>query len=156
MRLAWFALLALALSLVQHGRLVLDPAAPDLPLALAAWGMVDGDEDGVLPRAWIAGFCRDLVDPGSVCFHTVAYTALALGFLPLRAWVFRGRALGWALWAGVCALVLAMLDARLGGVGVAWRTCWAMAVMTGVAAIALGWVFASLPATVSPVGKGGA
>ncbi len=156
LRLVWFAVLALGFAVVQQGRLVLDPGAPDMPLALAAWGMVDGDEDGVLPRAWIAGFCVDLIDPGSVCFHLVGFTLLALAFLPVRRLLFRTRGLAWALWALVCTLVLAVADHRLAGLAVPWRACWTTALMTAVAAIAIGGFFAWIPAELRPLGKAGA
>ena len=96
MRSAVLLLIALALCLVQYSWLARWPVTPDLPLALAAWAMVDGTEEGVLWRAWLVGVVADFVDPGSEYFHAIAFLLLALAYLPVRSLVFRTRSTGWA------------------------------------------------------------
>lgn len=157
MRLGLFLLIAVALCLLQHSLLAAWWWAPDLPLALAAWAMVDGDEDGVLLRALLLGLVRDLIDPGSEWFHAVAYTLLALAFLPVRGWLFRTRGLAWALWACVASLVLALADAATASLSCLDPAVLALMVPgTGLAAIAVGWLFGGLPRALRPVGSGGA
>jgi hypothetical protein len=159
-KLAWFTLIALLLSCLQHGRLAGWSIAPDLPLALAAWAMVDGDDDGVLVRAWIVGLCRDLADPGTDYgregFYTIAYGCLGLAFTPVRAYLFRSRAIAWGGWAFVCALILALVDHRLGGVRMAWGATVSMALLTALAAMGLGWALGGLPEGMRPLKAGGA
>lgn len=162
MRLAWFALIALLLSLLQHGPLAGWTVAPDLPLALAAWAMVDGDDDGVLLRAWLVGVIHDLVDPGTGygrghdLFHAIAYACLGLAFIPARSWLFRSRALGWGGWAFACALAVSLVDHRLGGVPIAYGPVIASAALTGGAAMAIGWLLGGLPESVRPLRTGAA
>jgi hypothetical protein len=159
-KLVSFALIALLLACLQHSRLAFWPYAPDLPLALAAWAMVVGDDEGVLLRAWIVGLCRDLVDPGTEygreCFYTIAYGCVGLAFTPVRAYLFRSRAIAWGGWALACSLVLALVDCRLAGVGVPWITVGVDAVLTAWAAMALGWLLGGLPESLRPLRAGGA
>jgi hypothetical protein len=159
-KLAYFALIALLLACLQHSRLAWWPVWPDLPLALAAWAMVDGDDEGVVLRAWIVGLCRDLVDPGTEygreCFYTIAYGCVGLAFMPVRSYLFRSRALGWGGWACACSLVLALIDYRLGGVRVPWGTVAIDAMLTGAAAMLIGWLFSGLPEPLRPLRAGGA
>jgi hypothetical protein len=170
-KLAYYSLIALLLCCLQQSVLSAWTFAPDLPLALAAWAMVDGDDDGVLVRAWIVGLTRDLIDPGSglgyglgngggsilnECFHTMAYSGLGVCALALRTFVFRSRSIGWAGWAFAAALILGILDDRLGGVGVQWLVLFANAGMTALAAMALGWLLGDLPEPYRPIGHGGA
>lgn len=145
--------LALLLSMLQHGLLATAPVAPDLPLALLAWVVVAGDERRLLVRAWSIGLIRDLVDPGSVAFHTVAYFALAIIFLPLRQVVFHGRAVGWIGWAVCASLLLTGVDRLLAGValGAPWRGALLIAGSTGLTTLALGWVLVGLPKPMRPV-----
>ncbi len=157
MRYLVLALIALALSLVQYSWLSRSPYSPDLPLALAAWAMVDGTEDGVLWRAWVVGLVSDLVDPGSECFHAIAFLLLALCYLPVRSLVFRTRVAGWAGWAMICSLLVTIADGWVGGFGDStWKTMSLDALETALAAMAIGWLFGGLPGALHPVGKGGA
>ncbi len=159
-RLAIYAFIALSLCCLQHGRLASYAIGPDLPLALAAWAMVDGDDEGVLLRAWITGICRDLVDPGAEygkeCFYTIAYGSLGLAFTPVRNYLFRSRAIGWGGWALACYLVVAIADHRLAGVSIPWRVVFANALLTALAAMAIGWLLSGLPERYRPLGEGGA
>ncbi len=151
------ALIALALSLLQYSWLARWPVVPDLPLALAAWAMVDGTEQGVLWRAWLIGVVVDFVDPGSEYFHAIVYLLLALAYLPVRSLVFRTRSTGWASWAAVCSLLAAAADGWCSGFGDAtWRTMLLGAGETALAAMAVGWLFGGLPGALHPVGRGGA
>lgn len=152
-----FCLIALAAAVVQYSGLSHFLITPDLCLALAAWAMVDGTADGVVVRAWIAGVCADLLDPGSDYFHALGYLGLALMYLPLRGMMFRTRMLGWAGWAAACSLILAVVDRHLSAPGDGtWMTMTANALLTGVAAIAIGWLFRGLPGGIHPIGRGGA
>lgn len=149
-------ILAVLSCLLQHGAFATFPFMPDLPLALAAWAMIDGSERGVLIRAWMIGMVRDLIDPGSVYFHTVAYTLLAAAFLPARAFVFSARAVAWAGWAAFSSLVLALIDRKISGAGDGTFGRVAVdAILTGLAAAAIGLTLRLLPKFLSPVGKVG-
>lgn len=157
MRYAILVFIAVILGLLQYGPLARLPLAPDLLLALAAWAMVDGTEDGVLMRAWLIGLVADGLDPGSVTFHTIGFLALALAYLPVRDLFFRTRFTGWASWAAICALVLALADGWIAGFGDA--TAGRIAghiVLTAAIAMGIGWLFGGLPTAIQPVGKGGA
>ncbi len=160
MQMALFVLVAVLLACVQHGRLAFWPLAPDLPLALAAWAMVDGDDDGVVLRSWIVGLCRDLVDPGvrygGECFYTITYTCLGLLYMPMRAWLFRSRAIAWGGWAWVCSLAISLIDGRLGSVHQGLPAMLAVAVLTACAAMGLGWLLGGLPPALRPIRAGGA
>lgn len=151
-------LLALLLSVVQHGLLATVAGAPDLPLALLAWVVVAGDERRLLVRAWSIGLLRDLVDPGSVAFHTVGYFALALVFLPLRQMVFHGRAVAWIGWSVAASLLLTAVDRLLAGValGAPWMPALVVAAMTGAATLAIGWLLGGLPRAIRPLADAGA
>ena len=166
--MAYAVLLALALlfGIFQHSCLSFSPLAPDLPLALAAWAMVDGTEEGVLLRAWLIGLCGDLTDPASTalsgfdlgaCFHTICYLLLAMIFLPLRGFLFRGRITGWAAWAMLSYLLLNIIDRwRSGGGDGGLTLLLANGVLTGLVAIPLGWALNHLPRRLHPIGEGGA
>ncbi len=167
MKLVFFASIALALSCLQHSTMSGWWVAPDLPLAFAAWSMVDGDDDGVLLRAWLVGILRDLVDPGSglgygtaslvnQCFHTLTYSMLGVAALALRTFVFRSRSIGWGAWAFAASAVLALIDCRLGGMAIPWIALLLDASMTALAAMALGWLLGGLPEPLRPIGHGGA
>lgn len=157
MRHVILVIFAVMLGLLQYGPLARLPFPPDLLLAFAAWAMVDGTEDGVLMRAWLIGMVADGLDPGSVTFHAIGFLALALVYLPVRDLIFRTRFTGWAGWAAICTLVLALADGWITGFGEAtgWRILGQVA-MTAVMAMGLGWFFGGLPMAVQPVGKGGA
>lgn len=156
-RYAVLVLIALMLGLLQYGPLARLPLAPDLLLAFAAWAMVDGTEDGVLMRAWLIGMVADALDPGSLTFHTLGFLALALAYLPVRDLIFRTRFTGWAGWAAICALTLALADGWVGGFGDATGgRILGNTVLTAIAAMGIGWLFGSLPTAVQPVGRGGA
>ena len=151
-------LLALLLSMVQHGLLATVPGGPDLPLALLAWAVVAGDERRLLLRAWSIGLVRDVIDPGSVVFHTVSYFALALIFLPLRQMVFHGRVAAWMGWAIAASLLLTAVDRMLGGIppSAAWTPALVVALGTGLATLAIGWLFSGLPKVLRPLPDAGA
>ncbi|MBA2479448.1 MAG: hypothetical protein H0V44_02205 [Planctomycetes bacterium] len=170
-KLAFYVLIAVLLSCLQYSVLASWPFAPDLPLALAAWAMVDGDDDGVLLRAWVVGLSCDFFDPGSglgyglgngagsiwnACFHTLTYSALGVGALVLRTFVFRSRSIGWAGWAFAASVVIQLIDARLGGVGLHWLVLFGSATLTALAAMAIGWLLGGLPEPYRPIGHGGA
>jgi hypothetical protein len=151
-------LLAVLAAIVQHGTLATAPLAPDLPLALLAWAVVAGDERALLVRAWSIGLIRDVIDPGSVAFHTLAYFGLALAFLPLRQVVFHGRAAAWIGWAVMASLLLAILDRALGGIPLeaSWLPSVTVACGTGATTLGIGWLFGGLPKALRPVGGPGA
>jgi hypothetical protein len=163
-RLAIYCTVALALCCLQHSVLARWPIAPDLPLALAAWAMVDGDDEGVFLRAWLTGIARDLFDPASGatyaidqhCFYTLAYTGLGLAAIGVRTLIFRTRGIGWAAWALIASLALALIDSRIAGVPISWLLMTTEAILTAIAAIGAGWILGNLPEAVRPIGKGGA
>ena len=157
MRYGLLVILALGLALIQHSWLSSWPLAPDLPLALLAWVVVDGTDKGVLIRAWIVGLMRDLVDPGSIYFHTAAYLLLAIAFLPARQLVFRTRAAGWAGFAAIASVLVAQIDRVISGGGDGGILGqMATAMLTAVATFPLGWTLGFLPAPIHPAGKAGA
>ncbi len=157
MRVTVYAVLALLFACLQHTVLAAWLIVPDLPLALAAWAMVDGEDDGVLTRAFISGFTADLLDPGAHSFHLLGYVALALAFLPLRAFVFRTRFTGWAGWAFAASLLLTAADRLVSAPGdVTASGALVIALLTAGAAIAIGWLAYGLPEKWRPVAKAGA
>jgi hypothetical protein len=149
--------ITVCLATVQYGWLSRWPSAPDLLLALAAWAMVDGTEDGVVLRAWLVGLLADALDPGSECFHALMFLGLALAYLSVRDLVFRSRITGWGVWALICSLVSALVDGWVSGFGDATGGSMVVsALWTALAAMGLGWLLRGLPGTLQPVGKGGA
>ncbi len=160
MQYLWLVAVSIALACLQHGCLASWTIAPDLPLALAAWAMIHGDDDGVVLRPWLIGLCRDLVDPGTQDggdhFYLIAYGMMGLVFMPLRAWLFRSRATARGGWAAHGSVVLARGDARLGGMHMRLLPTVLVALATALAAIALGWLLAGLPRPLRPVRAGGA
>ena len=157
MRLAWFAVLAVLLCLLQHGPLATWWWAPDLPLALAAWAMVDGDADGVPLRAALVGLIRDLVDPGSTCFHVLVLGGTGLGFLLLRPYLFRSRWQAWGLWAAVLTGLVSAIDLVVAGPGdLRPAGIPILACGTALAAVAFGWLLGGLPGWLRPMARAGA
>ena len=157
MRLAFYTVLVLLAALLDRSLLTTWWWMPDLALALAAWAMVDGTEDGVVWRAWIAGLACDLADPLGNGFHLLAYTGLGIALLPLRRFLFRTRYAAWMVWAAFAFLVLRLGDGMLGGFGgfTAQRLVLGAAT-TALAAAACGWLFGGVAQRWRPVGAGGA
>jgi hypothetical protein len=156
-RLAWYILLVMLAALVDHAWLSAFWWTPDLSLALAAWAMVDGDEDGVVWRALLAGFARDLVDPAGGGFHLIALTAVGILFLPLRRFLFQTRGAAWAVWACLVYLLVRSADAVISGLGEALpRQMMIGACTTALAAVVCGWLLGGLPERFRPVARGGA
>lgn len=157
MRHALFLFLVLCACLIQVSVLAAYPLMPELPLALAAWAMIAGTEEGVLGRAWATGLVYDLMDPGSEWFHVVTLVLLALALLPMRNLLFRRRWAAWAAWAAVCVLLVTLADAWVGGWGDtdAW-VLMAQMTLTAAAAAGLGWLMAAVPHPWHPLGKAGA
>ncbi len=152
-----FAVIALMLAGVQYAWLSTWPWAPDLVLALAAWGMVDGVDKGVPVRAFLAGAIADVVDPGSESFHLVTFLALAALYLPIRSFMFRGRFAGWALWGFVAAMLVGLADRALAGSGeTTLGTLLLQALLTALVAGGIGWLMRGLPEALRPVAKAGA
>ena len=150
-------LLVVLACLIQVSTLAAYPLMPELPLALAAWAMIDGSEDGMPVRAWSVGFIYDLFDPGSVYFHAIAYLVIALALLPVRNLLFRRRVAGWAGWAATCSLLMVLVDGWAGGWGdQVIVVVLAQAVLTAAAAAGLGWLVGVIPHPWHPLGKGGA
>jgi hypothetical protein len=148
-------LVATLLCCLQHAGLAVVPVVPDLPLALAAWVMIDGSDRGVLMRAWLVGLIRDLIDPGSVYFHTILYLLLALAFVPARAFVFHSRAVAWFGWAMICSLIASLIDRKISGAGdFSFGAIVLMALMTGVAVVPMAMILRLLPRPLRPVGQG--
>ncbi len=157
MRYLVLIVIAFALAVLQYGWLARWVSGPDLLMALAAWAMVDGTEDGVVMRAWLIGLVADVIDPGSVYFHALLFLGLGVGYLPVRSVVFRSRITGWGAGAMIGSLVGNLIDGWVGGFGDA--TGWSMMVSslwTALAAMGLGWLLRGLPNALQPVGKGGA
>lgn len=155
----WIVLIIIAvmLGLLQYGWTARWVSGPDLLLALAAWAMVDGTEDGMVMRAWLIGLIADMLDPGSECFHALMFLGLAVLYLPLRSVIFRSRVTGWAAWAFIGTMLSALVDGWVSGFGDARG--WVLllsALWTAVAAMAIGGLFRGLPGPLQPVGKGGA
>jgi hypothetical protein len=156
-RLAFYTVLVLLATAVDHACLTRWPAAPDLTLAFAAWAMVDGDEDGVVWRALIAGLVRELVDPVATGFHLGSMLALAVVFLPLRRFFFRARGTAWAVWAGLAYLFVRGVDGVLTGFGDYQPAVLVVGTLgTALVAVACGWLFGGLPASIRPVPLSGA
>lgn len=169
LRWTTYLFLALAAVMIQHSLLGGARFAPDLPLAMVAWAVVDGTTTGFVARAWWVGMIRDACDPGALLFqtagnpvgfalfHTAGYFLIALAFWPLRGLVFRRRGLGWGLVAAAANVVLAIADGLIGGFGDATTfSILVNAVLTAIAAMAIGWMAGILPPWLSPVGRDGA
>ena len=157
MRLAFYFILVLLAAVLDHACLSAWWFAPDLSLALAAWAMVDGTEDGVVGRACLAGIARDLADPLGSGFHTLTLTLLGVAFLPLRRFLFRTRAAAWMVWAASCYVIVRLSDGVLTGFGdFSIRRLLIGAVATALTAVVCGWLFGGLPKVIRPVGAGGA
>ena len=156
-RLAFYCILVLLAAIIDHACLSAWWFAPDLSLALAAWAMVDGTEDGVVGRACLAGIARDLADPVGFGFHTLVLTLLGVAFLPLRRFLFRTRAAAWMVWAATCFVLVRLIDGALTGFGdLTVQRLVIGALSTAVTAVACGWLFGGLPKALRPVGAGGA
>ena len=156
-RLIWYILLVLLAAVVDYAWLSAYWWTPDLSLALAAWAMVDGDEDGVVWRALLAGCARDLVDPAGAGFHILSLTAVGILFLPLRRFLFQTRGAAWAVWACLVYLLVRFADVATSGFGEAVpRQVVVGALGTAATAAACGWLFGGLPERFRPVGRGGA
>lgn len=157
MRLAFYCILVLLAAIIDHACLSTWWFAPDLSLALAAWAMVDGTEDGVVGRACLAGIARDLADPVGFGFHTLMLTVLGVAFLPVRRFLFRTRAAAWMVWAAASYVLVRVADGLLTGFGdFDLKHLVVGAVGTALAAVVCGWLFGGLPKAIRPVGVGGA
>ena len=157
MRYLVLIVIALALAVVQYGWWSRWVSGPDLMLALAAWAMVDGTEEGVVMRAWVIGLIADVIDPGSICFHALMFLGLGVAYLPLRSVIFRSRITGWGAWAMIGSLLSNLVDGWVAGFGDATGGSMLVASLwTGAAAMGLGWLLRGLPGPLQPVGKGGA
>lgn len=155
--MALYVILVMLAALVDRAYLAHWWWTPDLALALAAWAMVDGTEDGVVWRAWIAGLACELADPVGNGFYLLAFTALGIIFLPVRRFLFRTRAAAWVVWAAVSFVLVRMADGVLGGFAdLTWQHLVIGAATTAGAAAACGWLLGGLPARWRPVGVGGA
>lgn len=156
MGLVLFFILALFLTVLQHGPLATLSWAPDLPLAFAAWIIASGGTRWMLVRAWGVGAIRDCLDPASLCFHAVAYVAIAAGFLPFRGVVYRGRGTAWVGLAMAASLGLRWIDRWWIGLPPFsdFLAGLVVALSTGLAAVAMGWLFTDLPAWIRPVEQG--
>ncbi len=157
MRWLFYLLLVLLTCLVQHGPLALWPWAPDLPLALLAWALVDGDDRWLVERAMLLGLVRDCCDPAASGFHLVTCTGLAVGALWARQWFYRRRASSWVIAAVVVTALVSLADGLLGGWGD--RTALVLAIRlltTAGACVVLAWLCDALPDRFRPVGAAGA
>lgn len=145
-------IIALLIAVIQHSALSSLPLVPDLPLALVAWAVVAGSESGLLLRAWLVGVARDVVDPGSLCFHTVVYFLIALAFLPARRLVHHGRFAGWMAYAAVSCVVITLADRWLAGIRVWWPLAPMLVVagLTALATLPIGWTLTGLPKAIRP------
>lgn len=148
MRLLGWILLVLCAALAQHASLAAWPVAPDLPLALAAWAATRGSERVWMLRVWLAGVADDLLDPGSAWFHAGAHLVLILACMPLRRWF---PAQPWLALASVgtgMSLLVEAMDIAVGGSGGwSWTRGAADALLTGGAAVAVGWLMPAPPKT---------
>ena len=157
MRFVVLIIIATALAVLQYSWFGAYPAAPNLLLALAAWAMVDGTQQGVIPRAWVIGTIADVFDPGSVVFHALTFITLAIIYLPIRSLIFRSRMTGWASWAFIATILVHLCDGWIAGFGdgSGWNMIFS-AMGTAMVAVAFGWLLKGLPEVLQPVGKGGA
>jgi hypothetical protein len=148
---------AIVLAVVQHTTLGAAHIAPDLPLALAVWAVVDGSPSGLLWRAWCIGFIVDAVDPGSQYFHLVAYTVLGLMAMLLRPFLFRRHGLAWGLVGSAAAIGLRLADGLIGGFGDGGG--WILVInacLTGLTTTCIGWMMGVMPPQWRPAGRDGA
>jgi hypothetical protein len=155
----WIVLITIAfmLGLLHYSWTAQWISGPDLLLALAAWAMVDGTEDGMVMRAWVIGLIADMIDPGSECFHALMFLGLAVIYLPLRSVIFRTHVTSWAAWAFICTMLSALIDGWISGIGDArGLVLLVSALWTAVAAMVIGGLFRGLPVPLHPIGKGGA
>lgn len=157
MRAVIYFAIVLLLAALDHACLSRWWWAPDVSLAFAAWAMVDGDEDGVVWRALLAGLARELCDPVGGGFHLLMLTVLGVAFLPVRRFLFRSRGAAWAIAAAALYLAMTLADALLTGFGDAGpRHVLAATMATALAAVACGWLFGGLPRVLRPIVPGGA
>lgn len=141
MRLLGWIVLALCAAVLFHARLAAWPVAPDLPLALAAWALVCGDERLWMLRVWLLGVVRDLIDPGSDWFHAAAHVLLLALCLPLRRWIPVHTQLALALVGAGMSLTVQAIDAVASGPGGwTWWNGGMDALLTAAAAMAVGWL----------------
>lgn len=152
-----YTFLAVMAAVVDRAYLATWWWTPDLTVALAAWAMVDGTEDGVVWRAWLAGLACDVVDPVGGGFYMLSFTVLGMVFVHLRHFLFRTRAAAWMVSAAVIFMAVRLVDGCFGGFAdVTTQKMVIGAGTTAVAAAACGWLFGGLPARWRPVGVGGA
>ena len=136
--LLWIAVVLCAV-VAQHALLASLRAAPDLPLALAAWAVVVGDPQLWMWRVWLCGAVRDPVDPGSQWFHAGAHLVLVIALLPLRRWLPGVRWLALLAVGGGMSLAVQGLDIVVGGRGGwQWWSGLLSALLTGGAAVLVG------------------
>ena len=158
MRNAVFLILVLMTVLAQHAWLEAWWWAPDLPLALMVWALVDGQTDRLAWRALSLGVLRDAIDPGSWWFHTACALGLALAAHALRPYLFRTRMTSWALTTAMAMVAVRLADVLLasspGEVGIV--SVLVQAAGSALSAVAIGWTCAGLPAWMHPLGRGGA
>jgi len=153
-RFAVLALVVLVAALFQYGPAQVWNPFPDLVLACAAWAIVAGREEELLPRAWLIGGIADLVDPASAVFHLIFFAAAALAFVPLRPFLFHSHASSLALGAVLLLCAEYLMVGLVGGWWAALDGGWfAVAGLTVAAAIALGWLFEVIPEGWHPLGR---
>jgi cell shape-determining protein MreD len=156
-RLLWFACIALLLALIDSALLAHHWWMPDVMIALLAWSVVDGDEDGVAWRALIVGAARDLAEPGGWGFHCLVFGALGLLSVWARRLLFRRRIAAWAVWAVLLLVLVRGIDALMSGPGdLTLRVLAVQSLGTAAAAMLLGWWLGGLPTILRPVAAGGA
>ncbi len=147
-----FVLCCVCIGFLEHTRLSTTSLGPDLSVAFLAYVIVASSEKSVLIRAWFLGLAMDLWNPYTTAWYTFWYLALAVCFLPLRAWVFQRSYSGWFLWALIVHVIMCDLHAGDGQWYASWSRVLADACFTGIFAIALGALANELPRLVHPLG----
>jgi hypothetical protein len=150
MRSVILVVVALALAVVHYAAVTAHSGGPDLCLALAAWVTVAGEQERSLIRLWLIGMVQDLIDPGTMVFHSLFAVAGGLLFWPLRPYFFHSMIGGWMLWAGALVLLRGLLSLPDGGVS--QLPLLSTMLWTAVTAVALGWSLSILPGPLHPLG----
>lgn len=146
-----FCCVLLCITFFHYTRLSSALAGPDLSIAFLAWIIIASGEKTVLIRAWMLGFCMDILDPASHSFYMLLYTFLAVIFLPIRSIVFQRSYVGWFVWAVCCHCIVAYMTASAMAYA-PWSRILFDAAFTGIFTVIIGFFANELPRRIHPLG----